>query len=120
MLNKHYCKGELKSVALFSKAEPCHSKKAVTSCPFHPPSDEEQPEKKGCCDDESELIKLDEEVEVPQLNLDLADHPQLVAALLVTVNLLSVSSDRKTLHYLNYKPPLIVRNLFTSLQTFLL
>lgn len=118
--SKHYCGGELKSVAFFGQAEPCHADKEAKSCPFHPTSDKEQPEKNDCCDDESEIIKLDEEIEIPQFDLELPEHQQLVAVLLVTADLLSFSSDKKTLHYLNYKPPLIVRNLPVSLQTFLL
>ncbi|PHI21214.1 hypothetical protein CEQ90_04120 [Lewinellaceae bacterium SD302] len=122
VFSKHYCQGELKSIAFFSEAESCHDSKKARSCPFHPPveEDKEEPTRKDCCEDESEIIKLDEDIEVPQFDLDLPEYQQLVAVLLVTAELFSSGSDSKTLHYLNYKPPLIVRDLPVSLQTFLI
>lgn len=119
VFSKHYCKGELKSIALFGEAKSCHDDSKMKSCPFHPVS-EEEPEEKDCCKNESELVKLDEDIDIPQFDLDLLEHQELVAVLLVTADLLSFSLEEKTLHYLNYKPPLIVRNLYVRLQTFLL
>lgn len=110
----------MKSVALFVAAEACHAKKASRSCPMHPPATEAETEKKGCCEDESELVKPYEDLDVPQFDIELVDYQPLTAVPLVVTDLLTLGFDKKTLHYLNYKPPLIVRSLFVSIGAFLL
>ncbi|MCP9236331.1 hypothetical protein [Lewinella sp. JB7] len=63
-VNRHFCMGELQSVALFSAADACHEE-ATPSCPLHA-----QPTKNNCCNDEHELVTWDNDrqlVDAPAL-----------------------------------------------------
>ena len=97
------------------EAEPCHADKAMKSCPFH---QKEAPEKKGCCHDESEYFKLEQEQQFELVSFELPDHtgPLALPSTLI-IDLPQI--DKKNLHYLNYKPPLLVCDLPLRLQTFL-
>ena len=54
-VNRHFCMGELQSVALFAVAEVCHQEAAEPVCPLHA----EAKAKKDCCNDEHEFVKSD-------------------------------------------------------------
>lgn len=119
VLNKHFCQDELKSVALFSKATPCHAQKAIKSCPMHGQMEmpaSSQPE--GCCDDTSDYVKSDIDQIVTQLSLDLNPPPVFLPVALFSITIPSLSTDQKSVHYLNYKPPLIICDFTVDLQTF--
>ena len=121
MINKHYCQDELKSVALFVEAEPCHQPK-MKHCPFHnPPQDDdgEESHKKGCCEDESEYVKVEDEQLSSSFQFELHLNQVLIATIFVALQIELPSLDSQTIHYLNYKPPLIVCDLPVRLQTFL-
>ncbi|MEZ5040192.1 MAG: hypothetical protein R2828_09875 [Saprospiraceae bacterium] len=121
VVNKHYCQKELKSIALFVPAEGCHQAKAMKNCPMHSAGindHQNKDEKKGCCDDETEYIKLDEEQIPPSVDMNFLDHLTLLPVLFVALQLELPSLDARSLHYLHYKPPLIVYDLSVSLQTF--
>lgn len=76
-------------------------------------------ERKGCCDDETEYLRSDEDQITHSVEWQLKKPipTQLVGGWLSPNEW--HTSDRQTLHYLNYKPPLIVYNLPVRLQTFL-
>jgi len=87
---------------------------------MHPNSaEEEDEEKKGCCKDETEFVKSDEEQLVQLSKLETKTYPILLSVLLTTLNLEWPSTDKLSIDYLNYKPPLIVCDLSVQLQTFL-
>ena len=52
-VNRHFCMGKLKSVALFAEAEVCHAETTQPACPLHAKA------KKDCCNNEHELVKSD-------------------------------------------------------------
>ncbi|MBB4079399.1 hypothetical protein GGR28_002019 [Lewinella aquimaris] len=67
-VSRHFCMGEMKSLTLFGKSDVCEMAVAEKPvCPLHA-----SPEKKGCCDDEYELVKWDNDRQ-------LADAPALPA-----------------------------------------
>lgn len=117
VINKHYCQNELKSMALFAEAEGCHQAKKM-SCPMHADQEEDN-HKKGCCDDETEFVKADEDQYVQSSKIELKVPPLLFVDLPAIFNLEAPSLDKQSIHYLNYKPPLIVCDLPVLLQTFL-
>ncbi len=119
VLNKHFCQNELKSVAIFSQAEPCHAQKTMRSCPMH--GQMEVPgsnESKGCCDDTTDYVKSDIDQLVSNFSLDLESQLVLLSVALFSANMPLPTIERQSVHYLNYKPPLIVCDLPLSLQTF--
>ena len=56
-INRHFCMGELQSVALFAAAEVCHEE-TTPSCPLHPKAEQS---KKDCCENDQELVKSDDD-----------------------------------------------------------
>jgi hypothetical protein len=121
VVQKHFCQNKLKSVSIYLKPEQCHQPKAMAkSCPMHGAADKThvQSPPKGCCDDSAELLKLDTKVlvsaqtdfSIPLVSLDFSTIPQT-----------ETSTELRTskLHYLNYKPPLLVCDFSSRLQTFL-
>lgn len=115
VVNKHYCQNELKSMALFHKAEPCHQDKATKSCPMHSSGEQE---KKDCCDDKTEYVKASDEQVAPSFEINLPNIPVLWAAIFVVFNIELPALDSNTLHYLTYKPPIVLNDLSVLLQVF--
>jgi len=120
--NAHYCQGALKDVSAYLPAEACHtptSDNMPEGCPMHADGGEHERESRDCCQDESQLLKLEHEQSFTGQDMQVA--LQSVAALTALwLDYAAPRLDRRSLHYLNYKPPL----LFCSrpaplLQTFL-
>lgn len=116
VVNKHFCLEELQSTALFVSAPAC-SVGVQTSKESLP--DKESISKKNCCDDQCDLFKLSEEVDPNsqgQSLIDLEFNPSWFES----------SQEKKDQEikefsstYLNYKPPLIFRDVILDIQTFL-
>lgn len=106
-------------MALFVKAKGCNSHKVMKACPIHGQMlvDVSDEERKGCCDDTSEIIKIDEEQIVPSFDLLELETAQFVSFFVAQKTALPFI-DIQTLHYLNYKPPLLLCDFPVSLQTF--
>lgn len=117
VLSRHYCRDELKSLALFAKAKSCHEADPMAHCPVHGhamPMDDER----DCCDDEVDFLKVDDERQLSsaewQPHLPLA----LSAVVAFGLPLEDQTAGRGPIPYLHYKPPLLVRDLPVRLQTF--
>ena len=121
VIQKHYCQDELKEIAIYVKAEACHTKVSdKPPCPFHP--QEEQPEglaKKDCCNNEVELVKLDQEFQPETFELDLSKEEVSSAFLEEGLINYQVNEGTSPVHYLNFKPPLLVCDHIVRFQTFL-
>jgi len=120
VFNKHYCQNQLKSSAVFFHAIPCYAKEKTQGCPMHAAMQmAHQSNAGGCCDDRVDFVKSDNDKISPFIHTlsDLAF--DLVPAFCAIVLEPTVSFDTRTIHYLNYKPPLIVCDPHAELQTFL-
>ncbi len=107
-------------MALFLEAEKCHSEKMMKNCPFHrTATDEGQSDEKGCCDDTSEYIKSENEQISSFSEISTENDHFLIDIPFVVQKIEFPSVDKQIVHYLNYKPPLIVCDFPASLQTFL-
>ena len=115
LINQHYCRNELKHSALFAPAKGCHAEKKA-NCPMHAAAHGFQ--KKGCCNDESLFLKHNQEQIQNEVERVKAPLPATLFALAPVFSSGLFSVDRQTIHYLNYKPPLITRDLPVSLQVF--
>ena len=132
VINQHFCQGELKNTAFVVKAKTCHDSntskheaaghsKMPPNCPMHQskgpvPCDE----KKDCCNDKSEFVKLDIDQEITSMELLEIKKPVCSAIEIFPDSFNQEDPETYPIHYLNYKPPLIVCDLPVSLQTFLL
>lgn len=119
VLNKHFCQGELKSMSFFVKAKPCHQTKQQVLCPIHAAkANDTAKKKKDCCKDESDFLKSGHDqyaFESGTVDLHFMQAFCAFASPLVKLP----AKNKKTVDYLNYKPPLIVCDLPVRLQTFL-
>lgn len=119
VLNTHYCQDELKNVALFVKAKPCHPQKNMKHCPLHGSDDtNKQNEAEGCCDDRSDYVKSESDQISPVHKTQVEINPVQLNVILIALQIELPPIDSRTRHYLNYKPPLIVCDIPVQLQTF--
>lgn len=102
-------------------AEKCsHTEEDQSVCPIHGFMDlpsKDKPSDKDCCDDTSELIKNDDLFIKSQVFFDseiIQYYP--VCQLFQPAD---VAIDRHSISYLNYKPPLILRDIPVLFETFL-
>ena len=92
----------------------------MKSCPMHSSEkDQDTQPSKGCCDDQADYLSADVDQVLPGVVTAPDLEPSFVGVLFVLFNLDFQSSSSSVLHYLNYKPPLIVCDFTISLQTFL-
>ncbi len=117
-VNRHFCMGELKSLTLFSQAEVCAMAEmmAPPACPMHGTG---AVAKKGCCDDEHEFVKWDDDRHACELQA----LPPLTALLVPAVLLPSVGPPRHPRaaalrRYENYRPPPLVFDVPSHWQVF--
>ena len=119
VFNKHYCGSELKSMAVFMEATPCHHAKARKACPLHGSGDEEyQNEKKDCCNDKTEYVKSDNEQIAQFSQINLKNLPVLLDTVFAVFTIELPVTDFHTLHYLTYKPPIVLNDISVLLQVF--
>lgn len=92
----------------------------MQSCPMHSSEkDQDTKPSKGCCDDQSDYLHSDTDQLAQGTNISLELAPKLVGIISVALALNPPITDLGVFHYLNYKPPLIIRDFTVSLQTFL-
>ena len=125
-VDMHFCKGELKSISFWGKAPSCHEQAAAkVSCPHHrkmmAEKGEAALEKSNCCNNRTVQVEADHERQT-QTAMELELNPSLQYFLMAyTVSLLPAEDIARTLApYLNYKPPLIPRDIPVLNQSFLL
>lgn len=91
----------------------------MKGCSTHGIGEEDfQKEKKGCCDDETEYVKSDEEQLAQSFQIGLKDFPVLLATIFVALGIELPALDSNTLHYLTYKPPIVFNDISVLLQVF--
>lgn len=117
----HFCGGDLKSVALFGKAEPCAHASHDNEVPACHSSKKEDGDTKGCCDDEEyalEALDISTTIDHYVVQLDAGINGIVPPA--IGYNEAIVDLNRTTPAYLNYKPPLIRRDIPVLIQSFLI
>lgn len=118
-VNRHYCMGELKSVAIFGEAEKCHKEQKKAHCPLHPaPKEEVEGKKKGCCDDEHELVQVDDQEKtvvdaLPTIVAVLPDFPPLLLSYLAPH-----PRPRMNTNFEQYRPPPLLTDAVREFQVF--
>ena len=112
-MNMHYCGDTLVETAIFHKAKGCGmemDKPSTEGCSIT---------KKNCCDDKQLAIEGQDEL---QLQVDKITFEQLVfiASFVHTYINLFESLDNNISSYEEYKPPLVVRQIFKIDETYLI
>ncbi len=121
-VNRHFCRGELQSVAIFGEATPCHQQQQrKPACPFHPvPAEGPEGEAKAnnCCKDTHELIQTDDQEPTPTAALHI---PATMVAALPPLLLKVPTSHLPTrtyAHFLHYRPPPLLTDVVCAYQVF--
>jgi len=118
-VNRHFCMGELKSVAIFGEAEKCHKDQAKKQCPFHAaPKEQVEGRKKGCCNDEHELVQIEDQEQT------VVDALPAIAAVVPDLSPLRLNylpphpRPRKNTNFQNYRPPPLIPDAIREFQVF--
>ncbi len=112
-VNMHYCGGTLVETAIFQKAKGCGmemDKPSTEGCAIT---------KKNCCDDEQLAFEGQDEL---QLQFDKITFEQqvFIASFVHTYIDLFEGLDNNVSSYEEYKPPLVVRQIFKIDETYLI
>ena len=112
-VNMHYCGDTLVETAIFQKAKGCGmemEKPSTEGCSIT---------KKNCCDDEQLAIESQDEL---QLQVDKISFEQqvFIASFVYTFINLFEGLDNNVSTYEEYKPPLVVRQLYKIDETYLI
>ena len=123
LLNKHFCQSKLKNIAIFVSAENCHTKKAKNHCKKHAddaPAICSSEDEKNCCQNESDYLKLEIEQICPGWN-DLSNTQQIFLTSFAHSFIWNLyeNIELSSQDYLNYKPPLLLRDIVIDSQSFL-
>ncbi|MEP1096031.1 MAG: hypothetical protein ABJG78_13035 [Cyclobacteriaceae bacterium] len=105
-LNKHYCMGRVKSVAVFHHAENCMGDNLIDPMP--------------CCEDVSEQLKVEH---LTKASFDFESSPSLYQLAIISYfvldqDLISVEKDKPK--FQNYSPPPPDRDIPVLIQSFLI
>ena len=127
-VDMHYCQGKLKTFNFFGKAKSCHDiGEGMKDCPFHAKmktankSDGNTISKKGCCSNKTFHIQSDQDqqCQVDNAVIVSAELEYFVIAF-VEIFLKSAVPETENPAYAAYKPPLIPRDIYVLLETYLL
>tara|TARA_B110000046_G_scaffold183632_1_gene220143 strand:- start:3907 stop:4296 length:390 start_codon:yes stop_codon:yes gene_type:complete len=112
-INMHYCGDSLVETAVFNKAEGCgmEMKKSSTEACFVI--------KKNCCKDEQLLIDGLDELQT-QVDAISFEQQVVIASFLYIYNNLFEGLDKNGSSYGDYKPPLVIRELYKIDETYLI
>ncbi len=95
----------------------------MAGCPMHQAdgcNGHEKGEKRGCCDDRTDYYKADEAQDGKYFQPLLLKAPAFTAALPLRLSIVIPTTDKHTLRYLTYRPPIVCSDLPVLLQSFLL
>jgi len=112
-VNMHYCGDTLVETALFHKAKGCGMEMG------NPSTESCSITKKNCCDDKQLLIEGQDEF---QLTVDKISFEQQIflTSFVYTYNNLFEGLDKNVSSFEEYKPPLVIRQLYKIDETYLI
>jgi len=127
-VDMHYCQGKLKTFNFFGEAKSCHDiGQGMKDCPFHKKmeaaskSNESTISKKDCCSNKTIHFQADQDQQ-NQIDNALVVSPQLqyfvIAFIEVFINSSVIETDKPS--FALYKPPLIAKDTYVLLETYLL
>ena len=105
-IDKHFCGNILVDVALFSEAEGCGMEIPATT-------------ENSCCKDELEIIKGQDELKISFDKLSF-DQELFVVSLVYTYINLFEGLNKNVSSFEDYRPPLVIRQLYKIDETYLI
>ena len=129
-MDMHYCGDRLQSFSLFGKAKTCteQTKGIDQSCSrtgTHQHNGDgnhtgDHLEKKDCCHDKTLHIQSDQNQEVPSIEVKLQQPVQHFIVAFILAFLIQPDVQKNNPAAESYRPPLIRRDIFVLIQSFLL
>ena len=120
-INTHFCEDEFVKTSFFFSFGNCCAKEAVTPCSDEKKSckHEGHEEEEGCCHNESNYYKLDQDQQTQITGVEVTERVATWNAIVPALHINLPSFDKQSLPYLNYSPPLIIYDRQVWLQSFL-
>jgi len=113
-VNFHLCAGQVQSIALFVKAQPCKMD-VPKSCQKH------EQKRKGCCEEQSLVLKGKETNAEVKTVTQLTPSFNLIAVILpVLYSIVNLDATVTTAQYAQYKPPLLEQDITVLVHSFLI
>ena len=112
-VNLHYCGDTLVETALFQKAKGCGMEMEKTSTEGCSIS------KKNCCDDKQLVIEGQNELKLQVDKITFEQQVFITSFVYTFINLFKGLGDNVSF-YKEYKPPLVVRQLYKIVETYLI
>ena len=114
-VNVHLCGGQVQSVALFIKAQPCQETQKRCDGVEH------LAKRNGCCAEESFVLKGKETNAEVKTSTQLTPSYNLIAVILPFIySIVEFDTSLSTPRYAHYKPPLVERDITIFVQSFLI
>ncbi|MEZ5008282.1 MAG: hypothetical protein R2753_09065 [Chitinophagales bacterium] len=120
-IDMHFCQGTFKNLSFLGDARSCHDKvphaKNQASCHTNNAPSNEIMDSKGCCDNKTIAVQLEDNFVKAEI-ANFSNH-QMAFLLAFAVTSLNINSTSEVdLPYLNYKPPLLDKDIPILTQTF--
>ncbi len=124
----HYCQGKLKTFSFIGKAKSCHDiGEGMKNCPHHKKMMETEKSadnglnKKDCCSNKTFHFQSDQDLQHQADNaLVVSQQLQHFTIAFVEIFLFPAVLETKKPSFAHYKPPLIPRDIYVLLETYLL
>ncbi len=112
-INMHYCGDTLVETAIFQKAEGCGMEMGNTS------TEGCEITKKNCCDDKQLVVDGQDELQLSVDNITFEQQVFIASFVYTYINLFE-GLDKNISSFEEYRPPLIVRQIFKIDETYLI
>ncbi len=112
-INMHYCGDTLMDTAVFHKAETCGMEME------NPSSKDCSVTKKNCCSDEQIVIDGQDELQLSLDKISLEQQIFIASFVYAYINLFEGTNENVS-SYQDYKPPLVIRQIFKLDETYLI
>lgn len=126
-IDRHYCKGELKTISVFGKAKSCHEiGMGMKNCPHHQKKladhQTQKEYKNNCCSNKTSFVKSDIDQNIGVAKSAVSFSKNLTAICLYNQYFLNYTQivTPKLIKFQLSKPPIISRDIYVLLATYLL
>ena len=113
-IHKHYCGETLVDTSLFAEADSCGMEAKAPA-----PEDRCTIQMKNCCTDVVDVIEGQDDLKIDFYSLDFEQQVFIASFVYSYINLFE-SVDKETIHFKDYSPPLIVRDIHILDEVFLI
>jgi len=118
-IDLHFCKGDMKSLAIWGKAKSCHQSTAQ-QCPNHATAVMDADEENNCCNNESLFIQSNDDQQISQDQVISEQDAQDYELPLATADYTLYIQVYNDADFQHYKPPLISKDLPVLFASFLI